>query len=404
MPTHYEQPQLDISSAVNAQLHRDIESKKHKTKTCAELVALRRDFYGGKYLRATQNRHLYLKKLKKENVKHYWIVYNEAVLVAPPTEEDIAADEEVEYQEEEETEETKATPSKRSTKRSTQRTSTPCANGSCETPQRATTAETPSSKAKMQSSTKKKKATPVPTQMKSMFKSLEDAEDLVDESKDIDFDYPEACGHNLLFTRNEDMIPIQGPNAVFVSDEIEIMLQHLMDMRDFDKFKLLLVLNGTAFFLRYPKVCAAFIEDFTRVFETKAQRGEDVIMPAKNFGYFASAITQDSDRNTASILFILPEGVVCTTDYKTPEPRPPTRDQLVKFAVDKVKVKTRLTSKKKGSTTKMQTFKPGTWKVRVVSGTLGKQLNYMEEEEPDIADIYKGNNGYASSDCDDYSE
>ena len=88
---------------------------------------------------------------------------------------------------------------------------------------------------------------------------------------------------------------------------------------------------------------------------TKSQGTED------RHGSFANAINKDKSRQTKSILLMFPEGMVCTTDMSSMEPRIPSGDLDCNLEVREMSVDDEIEGSEVG-----QIFYPAFWELSVL--------------------------------------
>ncbi|CAB9530688.1 unknown protein [Seminavis robusta] len=225
------------------------------------------------------------------------------------------------------------------------------------------------------------KATTTPSRKIRIFADINEAKESVDHPIDVDTDFPESHGHGIFVLEIPDAIQSNTSFGTYVSDEIKFVLEHLVDITDYNKIDAQLVLNGTALLINKPSVSSFFIHKYLKLLSLEAehcQRTED------EFKFWLTAVTQDESRQVQSLLFVFPEGTVCTTDFASAEPSAPKSDMPVKLLLRELDTVIDI----EGSQIQ-QIFYPGYFRLRVIPET-SKMADAIEAPAKSLASAFEG--------------
>lgn len=229
---------------------------------------------------------------------------------------------------------------------------------------------------------------PIPAKKKtqepklSIFADLYEAEELVDAMIDVDTDYPESHGHGVHVLRVPESILTTTDLGTFVSDKIQFVLEDLVDITDYKQFKGQLVLNGTAFLITKPSVPSYLLKYYVEVLakeKTPCDRTEH------EFKTWLNGVSKDASRCETNLLFVFPEGLVCSADMSSMNPSAPTEDQAVKLLLREVPLDTENESGEHYP----QVFYPGYFKLRVVRAK-AKPVDLKKSPVASLADAFEG--------------
>ncbi|CAB9525587.1 unknown protein [Seminavis robusta] len=404
-----------LDGKTKRKLLRDIEA--HPEYSCEEVVKLDTK-YQGDLLQAVRNRFHYLKRLKKENPKKYWKLFGEA--------NEIGKNELDLDPEDDSPSKLVATwgskPNTRSSSSNKATTKTPPPEQEPiieeeetqspapqplpeEVPSSSWSFSTPIKRKKTVNKMAPKKGTPsklfhsphsgfkqaAAVQRENIFKNKSEAMDAVDETIDVDLHYPEENGSEFLVHRVDECLSITDQTGTVVADKIRITLKCLVDLRDYDNYTGNIVLNGKGFLVTGPKVPHFLLhnhEGLSDLEQTPCERTKNKLAT------FANAVLGDPTRLVQTVLFLMPEEVIISTDFVNAVPPIPTHDQKAKLRLREYPLETEVGLAK----AKMnQMFYPGWWEVRVVPATAPQHLRVNDEANDGIETAFQGSCMIAST-------
>ena len=379
--------------------------------------------YQGENLVALRNRYSYLIKLKEENSKHFWKLYNEAKRflvgrsLAPETEPaedeekqeaETAAQEQADpdFVEEDQADTTDnndfVQPGRMSTTRRSSRSTSSApaaaATGNAEgedanrtpppprppartartaarTPPR-TTARTPPRMMSPVPGTLPGQTVPQEDHPNVMFETWEDVADFCQDVFEVDFDRPEFAGLfglHILKNPNAIVVTASATHAT-VSDEIKISLHSLVDPSDFYATKVQLVMGGQGFIFTRPLVPGYYKHSYNEMFaDDYMSRGVEVSNEdAKTYMMWMSDYMRAPNRKYGSIGFRFPAGMTVTNDMTSPEPKAPKEETLVIKTMSKLALSADIVDEdgeEEFNDVKFMAL-PAYWRLRVVGSSI----------------------------------
>jgi hypothetical protein len=329
-----------------AQLHIDEEA--HAVLNWNKVQALRPE-YRGTLAGACRNRFQYLRQLKEKKKGTYYIKLGQArdLIARSPAAANIRAqasddDEEEEEEEEEDLDDevevqassTAARPFA-SPPRSHRHPSTKTTPMARRVPSNI---GSPSSMSVASAATAgRSKGTPRIKAQK--YETLEDAIEDAHVHWVLNFEFPEQNGAPSFFVQRTDDIAINtAAGGKEMVDQIRIYINHISDMRDWEKITGTTVCEGQAFLLTIP-VMPKFRSNAKDV-KALFQNEEDEFRCAQSeANYLASvkSIVKDEKRGLMRCLFVCPDGMVLTADMQN-DKRPSTDEENVQINICEMEI------------------------------------------------------------------
>lgn len=230
-----------------------------------------------------------------------------------------------------------------------------------------------------------------------MVASVEDAEGKCESVETLDFETPEqTCKYGLFIKKFRETIYVaRGPGRVGnISDMLKVTLFNMSDLRDFNRYQLWLVLNGTALLFVKPTLPTWMVQNYKSVLkkEFTCMHMDVCEQTAKEMALYVNKYTREAWRQKESYLFLFPEGIECTTDMLSPVPHAPTKDELVMRTMNEVHLKTNvLMSEEQGSVKTAQKMHPQYWHLRIIQGTEENQFGQGDGPQTEtLARAYAG--------------
>lgn len=220
----------------------------------------------------------------------------------------------------------------------------------------------------------------------SIFTDIDEAIGMVDHVIPVDTDYPESGGHGVHVLRVPESILTTTEHGTFVSDKIVFFLEDLVDITDYKKIKGQVVLHGTGFLLSKPSVPAYLRKYYNEVLAKEKIHCERT---EHEFKTWLNGVTEDASRMQHDLLFLLPDGVECTTDMASTNPAAPTEDQSAFLFLREIPLETE--NEDEGGPLIPQIFYPGYFKLRVVR----KKAKPVDVKKAPIASLASAFQGMA---------
>ena len=409
-----------LSKEVNASLLRDIV--KNPTFTCDEILKLRPEYSCAENLKASRNRFNYLKGKKQDSPQDFWNLYGDACEVPPlpplpvtnrqtksSKTESAVPDSSKELQEEDKNTQTSVKDGSNTepTTPAAATTTTPTrVTRSSAAPLKESTKQVPKSKKRVniltssslsppkRRATAKMSATPIKegampkgaSAATVLFKNLEEAIEMCDFVSYADFDHPEALGHGLTINEHKNSLIIRGFGKAVQNDRVKIT-NLFMDLRDYELTHGMIVLGGQAFLVRRPSLPTFVREDNSDLLSLEAA-DECIDKVQEDMAKQCNAVRKDADRFFHTILIVMPEGVICTTDMFSLVPTAPTYDSKVRLFLREFGRAFQATKATAGKSA--QLFYPGHWTLRVVNDASNNTLVEADDEVHDLSNAFEG--------------
>ena len=191
------------------------------------------------------------------------------------------------------------------------------------------------------------------------FETLDDAIEFSDDTYYVDLDNPEKNGGPLFFVNH--VTEVKNSSGTELITKMRILLSNITDLRDFSKCQGLVVLKGAAFMVSMPSVAAYLLEDFMALFKKERIRCKRTEQAHK---VHRNNIIKDVSRQLKHVLFVFPEGMICTGLLDSDVP--PVLDQKVKLTLREAEAQFFRTGKKQKKY--KQSYFPGYWNLRILTG------------------------------------
>lgn len=131
---------------------------------------------------------------------------------------------------------------------------------------------------------------------------------LADDVIDVDLDRPEKNGGFFVF-RVADVVTEDGSEVINV---IRVTLPHVVDIRDYIKYKAQLVDDGRALLVRVPAVPFYLLHEHKTLFATEIV---PCLRTEQSHAVHANAILDDESRQMKTTLLRFPDGIMCSNDF-----------------------------------------------------------------------------------------
>lgn len=394
-------PSRKVDDKLPLELRRQLtlDFDKHSGDSWKQFAArkLRTEYYVGPLVGAAQNRFTYLKKLKAHNPEKYWpIVVKatsgpsskncEAKLEDSPDEFGGDSESESELSDNEDTGNKTDTPQKFTTPPTTgikKKTKSP-------SPRLTLSFPSPPSRSDLKMAPRappSASSTSRTGQGPATYGSMDEAELDADFVIKVDFDQPEKNGAPLFWL--QEIAKVKSDDGKVLIWKAKILINNVMDLRDFELTKGTVVCEGLGFLVKLPALPffrrnEKSINDFHSTKEAvRCTRTEEDFLGA------ALSIASDKERLMIKYLFVMPDDYVVSADMNSE--RAPTCDQKCKLKVREYTEKYETPGKAGAAMKKwQQTWYPGFWMLRIVSKGTSPLQTQANDSDDDLEDGFAG--------------
>ena len=196
--------------------------------------------------------------------------------------------------------------------------------------------------------------------------------------KVLDLEYPERLGDNIFI---QEITEIDSKSKKFSLDKLKVSIYSILDMKDYKKYFLTVVLEGTALLVEFPSIPDFMACKYKKIGKLEKKR---CLRTERATAKMMTSITKKLDgkegtpppRLTRRVLVVLPQGMIVTDDFKKKEPFIPTVDIPMDY-VRREFVDTDTIGSKKTRIT--QTFNPIYWELRIISAE-DNELDHSDDD------------------------
>ena len=161
---------------------------------------------------------------------------------------------------------------------------------------------------------------------------------------------------------------IKTPDKSEKIEQLLIQYNHLPDLRDFNVVAGHVVLQGRGFMVTLPSIPCFFVESHEALTAKESKDPDGAIGDAR--AKLATIMATSVARTTQSILFLFPEGTICSSDMNHDSPTlvEATGKMKTRVAIREIRHEYEVQDPKTNAMVKQyQIFHPAHWKLRIVS-------------------------------------